>query len=244
MCSCTGLFEYSPFDTDVKSQNLNQKNILLIDRQAIRPDTLKFAVFSDVHENYDDMADAIRSLNARDDISFVICNGDITNQGLADEFMWFADVASLSAHPFLTVIGNHDHLAHGKLVFERIFGPVNMSFTAGDYKFLLFSNIVWENDNNSPDYEWLRDELAAGDRNIIVAHQTPEAEDIGPLHRIIYKEIADSANTMLTLYASAHHFDDKYYNGIRMFVSDAIVEREYYLFTLTGRDTSIERIKF
>ena len=71
--SCNDKIEYNPFDTDIKSHDLNvgasgRINVEIIPIQ----DTLKFALFSDVHENYDDMTYAVQSIKAKPDLQFAV----------------------------------------------------------------------------------------------------------------------------------------------------------------------------
>lgn len=154
--ACSGLIEYSPYDTPVLSKDMNKTESARISCEMLSPhDTFKFALISDIHDNYDDMADAIKSINREPGLQFVVCCGDITNSGLAREYEWYLEIFERSRYPFITVIGNHDYRSNGLLIFERIFGPPNMSFEEGKYKFVLFTTVLIENNYKSPEYEWL-----------------------------------------------------------------------------------------
>lgn len=241
--ACSDLIEYSPFDADVSSRDINRDQISRILAGPVM-DTLKFVVFSDVHEDYDAMHDALKDINRRKEAAFVIVNGDITNAGLSQEFEWYAGVIPASDLPLVTVIGNHDCLANGLLIFRRMFGPADQSFVIGDYKFILFNNIIWENNLTSPDYEWLRDELTGEHHNIIVSHIPPVSNDIGSLHRIIYNSIADSINTSMAIHSSAHRYFEYDYNGIHSIITTTVKDREYYIIKGFNGQFNVTRVNF
>jgi len=243
--SCTDLIEYSPFDADVSSQDINLDHIFRIVRNPVADqDTFRFAVFSDVHEGYDDMFDAIKDINRRGDARFIIVNGDITNAGLAQEFEWYARVIPVSENPLVTVIGNHDCLANGLLIYRRMFGNPDRSFVTGNYKLILFNNVILENNLVSPNYEWLREELKGDHYNIIFSHIPPISFDIGSLHRIIYNNIADSTNTRMAIHSSAHEYYEYDYNGIHSLITTTVKEREYCLVEAFRGQFKVSRVKF
>lgn len=243
--SCSDIFEYSPFDANVKSEGLNNINIGEILNGEYDSDTLIFAVFSDTHENYDLMAKALSKIATMPEIKFIICNGDVTNKGLAQEYLWYIDVMKKSPVPLVTVIGNHDCLANGPLIYDRLFGPANTSFTVRGYKFIMFNNVIWENHNNSPAYLWLKEELSDTTlHNLVISHVPPMVRDIGDLHRIIYDQIVDSTNTIYAIHSSAHHFFEYYSNGIPHFISASIDKREFYVISLAGGNARLRRVNF
>jgi 3',5'-cyclic-AMP phosphodiesterase len=248
LSACSGLFQYSPFDMDVSSSHINSHVIAEIEAASVNfsaEDTLSFAVFSDTHENYDILADALDHLNARQDIAFIINNGDVTNSGFAREYKWYIEIIEKSVHPLITVLGNHDSLANGKELFERLFGPVNFTFVSGAYKFILFNNNIWENQDRSPDYLWLRDQLSDESyNNLFFAHMNLLAKDINELERMIFEQVVDSVNTVFAGYASAHEFLEYHDRGIHSMISASIDKREYAIIRLIGREATIERVNF
>ena len=56
--------------------------------------------------------------------------------------------------PYLTVIGNHDYLSNGEVIYKQMFGDYNYSFEFNKNKFILFDDIIIES-NNNPDFNWL-----------------------------------------------------------------------------------------
>jgi len=246
MCGCTELIEYSPYDTPVKTLDFNRTESEKISIDGIPPgDTFKIAVFSDTHEFYDNMADAITSINKRSDLQFVACCGDITNFGLANEFEGYLEEARKSKFPILTAIGNHDYRSNGYQIFDKLFGSPNFSVVSGTYKFVFFDDVLVENDYVSPNYEWLIDELSDSlHHNIVLAHLPPFTIEMSGFHNLLYCEIVNPGNTILGLYGHISTYIEFEYKGIHSLVSTKINLREYYIVSLINDQAIIERVKF
>lgn len=246
LSACSDLFEYSPYDTDIKTHDLNtSESIRISNKISSSTDTLKFAFFSDIHEHYDDLSDAISSINKENGLQFAVCCGDITNAGLKQEYKWYFDIAEKSVIPLVTVIGNHDYLSNGYHVYTRLFGPSKISFIAGKYKFILFDNIIWEKNNQMPDYKWLSGELSdTGYYNVLLTHIPPFSEEMVGDFNLAYRETVDSINTMLCLHGHIHRFVETTFNGIPTIISANIDKREYYIIKLIGDKSIVKRIKF
>jgi len=244
--SCDNLVEYSPFDTDIKSRGLNIKQAeKIVSNQDLPSDTLKFALFSDTHENYDDMSDAIKSINSRTDLQFAVSCGDITFSGLVQEYEWYLETASDLNYPLITVIGNHDYLANGLDIYKKLFGDPNISFVCGKYKFIIFDCAMRENYNVSPKYEWLISELSDSSHiKVFISHFAPFADDVDHLNRLVLYNILKSGKVKLCLHGHFHYFRDVYYNDIHTIVADEIKSREYYIIKLIGDQSFVETIKF
>lgn len=244
--ACSDLIEYNPYDTDVKTHDINAEGSAgITGKISSESDTLKFVLFSDIHDNYDDILDAINCINNQHGLQFAVCCGDITNAGLKQEFEWYGDIANKSKIPVITLIGNHDYLSNGYQIYKRIFGQSNMSFIAGKYKFILFDDIIWEKNNQMPDYAWLAGELSdTGTHNIVLAHIPPFSEEMQGAYYLGYSQVVDSCNTILCLHGHCHSFAETTFNGIHTIVSAAINDREYYIVNLIGGQSFIERVSF
>jgi|WetSurMetagenome_2_1015567.scaffolds.fasta_scaffold13236_3 3',5'-cyclic-AMP phosphodiesterase len=246
MVSCNELFEYSPYDTDTNKRHLNSREVKSItENSASSDDTFKFALLSDIHDNYDDLSAAIRNLNHHNDLRFVICCGDITNSGLSQQFDWYVDEIEKSDYPFFSMIGNHDYRSNGLKNYRKIFGQVNSSFVVDGYKFILFDNTIWENENRSPIYSWLSEQLADSENyNIVFCHIPPWGDQMAGKNDTLFREIVRHDNTILCAHGHTHNFQEIYYNGIHTLVSAAINDREYYIISFSGNTSVIQRVNF
>ncbi|MBN1144870.1 MAG: metallophosphoesterase [Bacteroidales bacterium] len=244
--SCSDNFSYSPYDSDVDKDHPNEEQVKMISNIALSgSDTFKFALLSDIHDNYDDLSDAIKRLNKHTDLSFIACCGDITNSGLAQQFEWYVDVINKSQHPFISLIGNHDYRSNGYRIYQKVFGPSDFSFDAGNYKFVFFDNVVWENDNRSPKFDWLTDQLSDSELpHVILTHIPPWDNQMTGINNLVFRDIVNSENTILCCHGHTHEYADTCYNGVHTIVSEAINDREYYVISLVGKQSFFKRIRY
>ena len=74
--------------------------------------------------------------------------------------------------PYLPVIGNHDFIANGPLIFEKMYGPFDYSFKLGKFKFVAVNtnSIEFAYDGSVPNMNWLKSQLSdtIGIKNIFV----------------------------------------------------------------------------
>jgi len=89
---CEDFFEYSPYAANVKSEFKNSFDTNLfkiLSADTIVKDEFKFAVIADSHYNYHELNEAVININSRNDIDFVIVNGDIADHGYNKEYELF-----------------------------------------------------------------------------------------------------------------------------------------------------------
>lgn len=244
MILCNGCFSYNQYDADISSSDLNNENIAKINTNIFAKDTLNFAIITDTHNNYDDLKDAIRAINQQVGLSFVICTGDITLLGAADEFNWYWNLAKKSKFPIITMIGNHDHLGSGKLVFNRMFGSTNFSFQVGEYQFVAFDNTVWENNNQSPDFDWLDEQLSDGKHNILFAHIPVWSDQMEGKYEQKFDSVLNNNNLLAAFYGHEHTNKDVVRNNITHYVIADITDRQFPIVRLIGSTVSLKRISF
>lgn len=237
--------EFSPFDADVKNVNYNNISVQALESIDTIPDTLRFALISDTHFYYDDLHGAIKRINTYNNLQFVICCGDITNFGMEWEFSKYLNMIKGINVPVITVIGNHDYLSNGALIYKRLFGASNMTFCFGNYRFIMFDDVVWERGNKPPNFSWLETALEDVSRtNILVAHIAPWDKQLIGDNYETYKELVNRDNTSLCLFGHEHFYNDTTFNGIHALVAASIKEREYYIVGLTGDTSLVERVKY
>lgn len=143
MGSCD-LIDYHPYDVRITGEtDVNTHNITQIEENCKGKTTLRFVTMGDSQRWYDETVDFVNSLNARDDIDFVIHSGDMSDFGLTDEFLWQRDIMNKLKVPYVTLIGNHDCLGTGEEAYRAIFGDPNFSFIAGRVKFVCLNTMQW-----------------------------------------------------------------------------------------------------
>lgn len=172
--------EYSPNQKFNRSTptNVDAKEISALPKKAA-DSSIKIVVSGDTQRNYKESEDFVNLINARNDIDFVILNGDISDFGLLLEFNGIYKIYDKLNVPFISVIGNHDLVANGSDIYKRMFGDLNFTFNYAGIKFVCHDTNGREYNFNSttPNMEWLRKNLkldAGVDRLIGFSHVPPD----------------------------------------------------------------------
>lgn len=154
-------FVFTPFGSESdKYDDLNAKNLSKIMSMDDGSIPFKVAFVADTHTYYEETEKIIKILNNRDDMDFIMIVGDITNQGLLQEYEWSVEVFRKSRYPFLVVIGNHDALTFGQDIFHTMFGSYNFKFRYKSVEFVCFNDNKWEFGAGVPDFRWLEDAVS------------------------------------------------------------------------------------
>lgn len=154
---CDDVFVRHPWEVDIPDRfhDLNAAAIVRTqDALSEAEQSFSFALVGDPHFHYDDLDDVIEHVNSEGRAEFILVAGDLTDQALTHEFIWYAEIATAYALPVISLIGNHDHLANGRAIYEQMFGPRNQVFHAGGVRFVLFDNVEFESDI-AVDHAWL-----------------------------------------------------------------------------------------
>jgi predicted phosphodiesterase len=208
------IFQFSPYDTDLETniRNNNRNNILMIENilTVAERDSFSFAVISDSHSDYDDLYDVVKWINKNQNIKFTVYLGDHTDLGLKFEFENTLNELENLKQPYITIIGNHDYLSQGKSIFEQIYGRTNFSFTISDNKFIGFDNIVWENDNKRPEFEWLINELSNESVNTFLMMHIPEESKPMEEYRSEYNSIIENIPNLYRIHGHTHSLKNEW----------------------------------
>ncbi|MBC6611008.1 metallophosphoesterase [Hymenobacter sp. BT507] len=241
------LLEFSPNDTHAPAseRDLTQKNLAALARQPVptRGDTLRFVFTSDSQRYYDDVPPLVASINQQRGLAMVLVGGDISDFGLAREMRWVNDEFRKLKVPYLTVVGNHDLAQNGREAYQKIFGPLNYTFTYAGTRFILVNTNGREYEFNGhvPDVPWLQQQLAdTADvrRQVVMAHVPPDDGDFDAAVTPAYTRALEQA-PRLVVHLTGHN--DKFYvrqpvPGRVTYISGySIEQRNYLLLTLWGR---------
>jgi len=229
LVSITGcsVFEYSPYDDNLNTsiRNSNLKNISRIQDilTETETDSFDFAIISDSHSDYDDLHEVVKKINSNSDIKLTIHLGDQTDLGLKFEFENSLNELNNLKFPYVVVIGNHDYLSQGKSIFEMIYGKTNFSFQIGTNNFIGFDNIVWENNNSRPNFEWLKNELAGLEGNKFLLMHLTETSNSMELYREEYLSIINNIQDLYRFHGHTHVLDIDWPRVVAPMTSDRII---------------------
>lgn len=251
--SCDNV-EYSPnqlFDSDTP-RDLNRKNLDRIARLA-SDDTVTIAFVGDSQRFYDEVEDFVDKVNEIDNVDFVFLAGDITDFGLLAEYEWIVDSFNKLHMPFIGVVGNHDVVANGEGVYNKIFGPVDFSFVYDSIKFVVHNTNSREYyGERVPDIEWLRNEMKneadSPFKHIIgVSHVPPTDGDFNPKLVQPYADLlASTPGFLVSLHGHIHAHTDHYpfNDGIRYITSYAFNQRNFLLLKIVNGEIIKEEIPY
>jgi len=248
--SCQKVFDYSPYEAKVpdKVKNTTTMQLNTIAKLSNGAENYKIALISDNHYHYDDLNAAIKALNTRSDIQFIMVLGDLADQGQLEEFMQFHDVMDKSVHPYVTVIGNHDYLSNGEKVYDQMFGARNYTFEFNDLRFIMFDDVFLES-NTVPDFNWLQTQLDNNPkqaRTIVCAHIPPFDEQFSDVRETQYSTMLREAGVSMSWNGHIHtySFQPHYNDGLNYLVVPSVNNRAYCEISITSHDIQASQIPF
>lgn len=246
LTGCKDLIEYSPYTANVKDTYINKENIEKLEHLKGAHDTVKFAVISDTHSYYKDLEDAITSINQQKDLDLIICTGDVTDYGLEWEFKQYQKFISRLNYPIFTAIGNHDYLSNGYKIYSQMFGPSNFSFNSHQYKFILFDNIVWENNNRIPDFAWLKEQVSGSESpySILISHIPVNSEELKDYYSPEFENIIENSNILICINGHDHRFELNEISGKPVITNGSVSHRKYNIISLYDEKYSIKEISY
>ena len=249
LSSCE-MMEYSPnqvFDKNTP-RDLNKKNL---ERLAKAPadDTIRFVLTGDSQRAYKNAQDLVDVVNRTRGVDFVLLAGDISDFGLLNEMEWVDQIFSKLKAPYIGVVGNHDLVANGEKVYNRMFGPTNFCFNYQGIKFICHNTNSREvNFSGSvPDINWMKTELSPANNikgNILVAHVAPFSVDFDKNLQREYVSTVSSQPTLAALYAHDHSEEIRYENNIPFMITNAIVKRQFLLVEVVNGKLTYESIQY
>ncbi len=235
-------FEYNPYDTQyLDDTHINQTNINRIEGATTTDDTLRFVFVGDTQRMYDETEAFVKDVNKLQNIDFVIHGGDITDFGLSKEYKWMHEILKKLKVPYVTLIGNHDVVGHGKDVFQEVYGDLNFSFTSHKTRFVCLNTNALEFDYSTPvpDFDFMLQQVADSadiDQTIVVMHAPPFDEQFNNNVTLMFNYVVEQyKNLRFCLHAHQHSLKetDFFNNGIMYYGCDDISGRNYMIFTVT-----------
>ena len=255
LTSCDSVFDVHPYDVHVDgNKNCNAANIAKIEKAVMDKDTIRFAVISDSHQWLDDLKAAVSNINKRaDSLDFVVHCGDVSDFGATQEFQWTRNRLLKLRIPFVVLLGNHDCLGTGNQSYEVVFGNPDFSFIAGKVKFLCLNTNAIEYDYSRPvpNFDFMEEQRTADSarfsRTIIFMHAAPYSEQFNNNVAKVFNYYAHQMpGLMCCVYGHGHHTkqNDIFDDGIIYYQTSSVVNRQYYIFTITPTDYRYEIVDF
>lgn len=236
-------FEYSPYQVDSagsKDEELNKKSIeQLLSKEEISDDTVTILFSGDSQRRYDGFRNLLTKVKAMPKIDFMILAGDIADFGILQEYLWINRELDKVNIPVMCAIGNHDLIANGGEIYDRIYGTRNYSFIYKGYKFIFHDTNGREYGFNgsAPNLHWLENEMndTVPKWFVGVSHVPPYDADFDRTLEFPYKNLfASEPDFLISLHGHIHGTSDTYYynDHVRYMTSNSVDKPEAVLLKL------------
>lgn len=248
------MFDIHPYSGKIDGKtNINNQNIIRIERDYSQCDTIRYAFISDSQRWYNELDDFVKIVNSRTDIDFIIHGGDISDFGLTKEFLWQRNILEKLNQPYVVLLGNHDCLANGEEIFEKVFGVPNYTFIAGRIKFVCLNTNALESDYSTPvpDFSFIERERLMDserfDKTIVLMHARPTSDqfnnNVAPMFQHSIKQYP---NLLYCNNGHDHSYqqEDIFDDGVTYYGTPNIGKRQYLIFTITKDSYTHELVSF
>lgn len=250
----TSCVEYHPYDTNITGNtNVNAKNIALIEQQTDGKRSITFAVLSDSQRWYDELEQAVRLINERDDIDFVIHAGDLSDWGLRSEFEMQRDILDGLDVPYVCLLGNHDCLGTGYKIFQEVFGNLNTAFTAGNVRFVCLNtnSLEFSATDAVPNFCFIRSEYenfpTKAEKSVVAMHSYPYSDQFNNDVALMFQEhLRQFPSLQFCVHGHGHRYrqEDIFGDGIYYYECPNAGSSAYLVFTLNDDGYEYEKVDF
>lgn len=238
---CSSVYSPNQVDTDVQNRNANAIS-------AIKAKGLSYpfsiALISDTHDFYQQLYKVVDKIKSDESsYAFVLHGGDITDQGLQQEFNDYTRVIDTLSLPSVHSIGNHDAITNGVLVYKNTFGNFDYSFEVANIHFIFFNNNTWEFGDKPVDLDWLEAQLiiayntiaTTGGQIFVINHinyNSPERFTSAEITR--YIDLMTSYNVSMSINGHNHGHGIVENNGIKYLTIGSVSYNAFMKLTITG----------
>lgn len=250
LASCDPWFAYSPYEAQLDEvyHNTTELNLALINAaDADDSQPFKVAVLSDTHYHFSKLEDAVEHINREGDYAFAIVTGDIAENGLKQEFVYFYNIMKKLKIPYLTAIGNHDYLSNGEKVYRQMFGDFNYTFVYNQVKFVLFDNTTYES-RKAPEMDWLASAVVkdGGYDHVVPMAHIPPYDGQMEKYAAQYHRLMVENDIRVSVHGHKHDFSvaQPYGDGVRYITVSSPQKRTYTELAITSDAIDVKKIEY
>lgn len=233
-------FKDSPFSEKVLTDARDLNSLALSELGDVEGDgEFKIALFADSHSNHRDLDKVIYQINQAANVDFVVNLGDFTDSGYNFEYDRFVDSLEVLLRPNFTVIGNHDAVGAGPIIFKKIFGPSNFWFETATARFIFFHSANLEDPEHFVS-QWLLDAVAGSAKNVFIfSHISlfdPERFPQG------FDEILQNPLLKMLVYGHKHVYEQLTVSGTVLLQVPRVQRQQWLIARITGNNLEITRM--
>jgi len=254
LAACSDPIQFSPFEAKVLTSEtaLTEKNLnkLALNHDARDFTPFRFIVTADTHSFYDDLKDAVAHMNLQNQIDFLAVAGDLTDSSLIKEFRWTNDILSGLNFPYITTIGNHDAIANGQKIYQRMFGALDYVFVHKRVKFIVLNTNSWEFNDQVPKLDWLADQFKDDQpyqHTLVISHIGPYDERFVNNIEHPFRQLLAKHNVSLYIHGHQHNFlyvVNRYADGVDYLINGSVSNHTYNIIDVTMEKITVEVVPF
>lgn len=229
------------------------------------PNQFNFAVFADVHQlqqQNNTLLPRFEQDIASNQISFFVVLGDLTEDGLVNEFKTVKTTLDSVGIPYYTTVGNHDLFQDpsqaGWGTYKSTFGPATYSVTLANAVRFIFLDTA-SGDIGQVQFQWLKNQLTTQVPFTFVGSHYPIYDGISPImwrlssvdERYELMSLLEQNNVYAYLAGHIHGYRETHLNQIHHFTVGSMYPygldygvHGYLLFSFDHGQMSYQHITF
>lgn len=205
---------------------------------ALAKEGIRVGVLTDTHSDYEDFEKAVKILNARHDIDFIVLVGDFTNIGMIWEYDRAWEIMAKLRHPLVSLLGNHDAVGFGADIYADMFGADNFTFSFKGVRFVAWNNAKLERGLKAHDFPALERMLAMPTkdaRTIVISHippTEPEKQIYTSGEKEAFHALLEKNRVVLSLHGHRHSHGWQKVGGVDYVTAERVRGVNYGILTL------------
>lgn len=234
-------FKDSPFSDQVLTNARDLNNMAKAELGDVEADgEIKIALFADSHSNHRDLDKVIYQINQTAGVDFVVNLGDFTDSAYNLEYDRFVDSLEVLLRPNFTVIGNHDALGAGPVLFRKIFGPSNYWFETTSVRFIFFHSAELEDPVDFKP-QWLVDAVASSVKNVFIFSHI-SLVDTERFPQSMFAASLQNPLVKMSVFGHKHVFLNTDFNGTVLLQVPRVQRLQWLIIKITGSNLEITRM--
>ncbi len=247
-------FEFDP-NQAVDLNSGEQLNYHYQNQLAEQDSVITIALTGDSHIDYGNTEKVVEAINKVPEVDFTIHTGDLTDNGILQQYKWTEQRLRKLNKPYFAVVGNHDVVGKGERVYREMYGKTNFSIIYGGIKFIFFNSNSREYGfkDKVPDLDWVTAEMqhdGTFDRIILVSHVPYFNYDFDQSYKAPYlkmlKDHAEKKNIMASFNGHMHDpsVERTSGSGVLHICPGSVNRHRFMVVTIRGNELTYEQKSF
>lgn len=219
---------------------LTKQNLEILSHYPQHSENIEIAIIADPQAHPLALEKIVRCINTHESIDFTVVVGDLTEYGLMHEYLWAVDSLSKLKSPWLTLIGNHDSLSYGRIIYQKIFGEFSYTLDFGGSRFAFWNNNIL--DFGESNLSWLEQNL--NQNSVVFAHIPPIVDQHSPSQIDDWLQVYENFGVRLSIHGHRGHQKGNFFklDHIGIFIAPKANKSVYSVLNLNQKTRAVFRI--